>query len=131
VTAAGAALQARAAAALRTLAGLAVHEWRPLKAAGPWALVEAGPERDWGHKSGAGREVRLSATLFDQGERPARLHALAAAAEAALAGIEGEADGWQLVSLCFLRSRIVPPRAPGPDAVTSLVMEYRARMLAA
>lgn len=134
MSAAGAALQARAAAALGAVPGLAIHLWRPLQAATPWALVEAGAESDWGHKSGAGREVRLAAILHDKGERPARLHVLAAAAEAALDGLAGEAegaaDGWRIVSLALLRSRIVPPRSAGPDAVTAVVIEWRARMLA-
>jgi hypothetical protein len=95
-------------------------------------VVEIGPESDWSHKSGEGRELRLALTLWDRGERPVRLRALTRAAEAALEGIEGEsqADGWQLVSLHFLRERAVPPRAPAPNALTASVVEYRARLLA-
>jgi hypothetical protein len=36
----------------------------------PYAIVETGPEIDWSHKSGAGRELRLAVTLRDKGERP-------------------------------------------------------------
>ena len=73
-------------------------------------MVETGPETDWGHKSGEGRELRLALTLWDRGERPVRLRALTRAAEAALESIEGDAEGWQIVSLHFLRERAVPPR---------------------
>jgi hypothetical protein len=124
---AGEALVAAAVAALREVTGLAgVHEAMPVQAAPPYATVEAGLETDWGHKSGGGREVRLTVTLRDQGERPARLRALAAAAQAALDGL-AVGDGWQLVTLVFARSMIVPDGA----GRWLLTLDYRARMLAA
>jgi hypothetical protein len=129
---AGETVSARAVAALKAIGGLGVYDAPPLQAAAPYAVVEIGPESDWSHKSGEGRELRLALTLWDRGERPVRLRALTRAAEAALEGIEGEsqADGWQLVSLHFLRERAVPPRAPAPNALTASVVEYRARLLA-
>ncbi len=127
---AGDTVLARAVAALRTVPGLGVYDAPPLQAVAPYAVVEAGPESDWGCKEGRGRELRLAVVLWDRGERPVRLRALARAAEAALEGIEGEADGWQLVSLHFLRSRAVPPRAPSPNALTAAAIDYRARLLA-
>ena len=97
----------------------------PLQAAAPYATVAAGLETDWGHKSGSGRELRLTVTLRDQGERPARLRALAAEAQAALDGL-AMSDGWQLVTLVFVRSMTVAEGA-GRWAIT---LDYRARMLA-
>jgi uncharacterized protein DUF3168 len=122
---AGAKLQAAALAALETAPGIGtVHDGPPLQAAFPYAVVECGPESDWSHKSGRGREVRLAVAVRDQGERPARLHALMGQAEAALDGI-GAVDGWQLVSMRFIKSRIVrAPKGPWEG-----VIEYRARML--
>jgi hypothetical protein len=121
------ALMAAAADALRQVAALSgVHEAMPLQAAAPYATVAAGLETDWGHKSGSGRELRLTVILRDQGERPARLRALAGAAQAALAGL-AMSDGWQLVTLVFVRSMTVAEGA-GCWAVT---LDYRARMLAA
>lgn len=131
---AGEIVAARTVAALKSITGLGVYDAPPLQAVAPYAVVETGPETDWGHKSGAGRELRLALTLWDRGERPVRLRALTRAAEAAVESIEGEAeaeaDGWQLVSLHFLRERAVPPRAPAPNALTASVVEYRARLLA-
>lgn len=129
---AGETVAARAVAALKAIAGLGVYDAPPIQAVAPYAVVETGPESDWGHKSGEGRELRLALTLWDRGERPVRLRALTRAAEAAVEGIEGAADaeGWQLVSLHFLRERAVPPRAPAPNALTASVVEYRARLLA-
>lgn len=121
---AGAALQAAAAAALRTRALGGVYEGPPIQAAFPYAVVECGAEADWGHKSGRGRELRLAVSVRDAGERPARLHALMAEAEAAVAALSGLIEGWRLVTLTFLRSRESRDKA----GWTGLI-EFRARML--
>lgn len=126
---AGTALAAAAAEALRAVEGLAVFAAPPLQASVPYAVVQAAAETDWGHKSGAGREVRLNVVLADRGERAERLADLAEAAEAAVAGL-GAVAGWQLVSLRLLRSRIVPPKRGAADALWTGTAEWRARMLA-
>jgi len=120
------ALSEAATAALRAVAGLTgVHEGRPVQAAAPYALIEAGPELDWSHKSGVGRELRLAVIVRGKGERPAPLRALAAEAEAAIEGLAGEIGGWRLVNLRFARGRLVA-EARGEWAAVS---EFRARML--
>ena len=124
------ALAGAAGAALAGVAGLAVHGGPPLQAAFPHAIVETGPESDWSHKSGAGRELRLAVTIRDRGERPDRLRHLTAQAEAAVAAVEA-VEGWQLVTLRFVRSRIVAPARGGAEAEWAGVIEYRARLLAA
>ena len=121
-------LQSKAAAALAGIAGLAVHRGPPVQAAAPYAVIETGPERDWGWKGGEGRELRLAVILHDRGESPARLLGLAAAAEAALAAIGGAADGWRVVSLGFVRSALLPPRKGSPDGLWARALEYRVRM---
>ena len=103
-----------------------VHEGQPVQAVVPFAVVEAGPETDWSHKSGEGREVRLAVTLRDAGERPVRLRRLMGEAEAAVAGVAVVA-GWRLVKMRFVRSRVVA-EARGRWAG---VIEYRARLLKA
>lgn len=123
---AGGALLGAASAALGGIEGLAGrHEERPIQAAHPHAVLGTGAERDWSHKSGAGRELILALTLRDKGEGAARLRALAAAAETAIEGLGGELDGWRLVSLHFLRGQ-VRAEANGEWAARS---EYRARLL--
>ena len=126
---AGAALQAAAIAALEGTEGLgAISPGPPLPAALPHARVEAGPETDWSHKSGRGREVRLAVTVRATGERPDRAQALGAAAEAAIdAGLSPA--GWQLAGLAFLRSRTVR-NGRGDRAAWAVAIDYRARMLA-
>jgi hypothetical protein len=124
---AGAALIEAAVAALRELGGLSgVYEARPVQAVAPYATVEAGLELDWGHKSGIGRELRLTVTLHDLGEWPARLRGLGAEAVAAIEAMDAELDGWRLASLIFVRSMTV---AHGTGRWT-LTIEWRARMLA-
>ena len=123
---AGDALCAAAIAALGGVAGLnGAYDGPPLQSAFPYAVVEAGPESDWSHKSGAGRELRLAVTIRDAGERPARLRALVQAAEAAIGGVDGVLDGWRIVTLVFLRSRML--REPGTGWAAAV--DYRARML--
>ena len=123
---AGQALVEVALAALGEVEGLSGrHEARPLQAAFPYATVEAGAESDWSHKSGIGREVRLTIVIRDEGERPARLRRLLAESEAALGGLGGTAGAWRLVSFVFLRSRVVPE---GQRRWAGAI-DYRARML--
>lgn len=127
---AGEALQKAGMAALQAVEGLSgVYPGPALQAASPHALVESGSEMDWSHKTAKGREVRLFVTLRDEGERPERLQALAASAEAALETLPPEVEGWRLASFRFLRSRIVSERKGSGPAWAS-VSEYRARMLA-
>jgi hypothetical protein len=123
---AGVELQAAAIAALQGVAELGtVHEGQPLQAVVRYAVVEAGPETDWGHNSGAGREVRLAVTLKDEGERPGRLRRLMADVEAVLSSLSAVA-GWQLVTMRFLSSRVARDRQSGWIGL----VEFRARLLA-
>lgn len=117
-------LQQAVMASLQAIGRIGVYDGPPLQAAAPYAVVEAGPETDWSHKSGAGRELRIAVSLFDKGERPVRLRALIGEAEEALDGL-GSPAGWQLVSMQFLRSRLVRD----PKGLWAGVIEYRARML--
>jgi hypothetical protein len=128
---AAAALQAAALARIGAVAGLAGrYDAPPVQAVTPYALVEAGPETDWGHKSGAGSEVRLAVTVRDAGERPQRLLALLETARAAIeAGLAPA--GWQLVTLAWQRTRSARESKPavGADTLWVGAVEFRARML--
>lgn len=122
---AGGALQAALAPLLGALPGLSgLYDGPPPRAAFPYGAIDCGQERDWSHKSGAGREVLVALTLWD--DQPARLAALADAAEALLTA-PIEPDGWTLVSLRFLRRRTVRDVA-GPWAAA---IDFQARLLAA
>ena len=121
---AGGALQSAIAEALGQLGGLTgVFDGPPARAAYPYAALDATTESDWSHKSGAGREVLVAITLWD--DQPTRLYQLADGVEERLAGI-GDIAGWQLVSMRLVRRRVVRDVA-GPWAAA---VDYRARMLA-
>jgi Protein of unknown function (DUF3168) len=128
VSGAGAALKAAAIEALQALDLGGVYPGPPLQAAFPHATVECGPELDWGHKSGRGRELRLAVTLRDSGERPERAQAFAEVVEAAVeAGLDVE--GWRLVTLALVRARTVAEGRRGSMG-WAVALDYRARMLA-
>ncbi len=125
---AGTALKAAAIEALESLDLGGVYPGPPLQAAYPHAVVECGPEADWGHKTGRGRELRLAVTLRDSGERPERAQAFADVAEAAVeAGLDLE--GWRLVTLALVRRRTVA-EGRGGKAGWAVAIDWRARMLA-
>ena len=122
---AGGALQTAIAGALGSVAGLTgVFDGPPARAAYPYVALDATTETDWSHKSGAGREVLVAITVWD--DEPVRLHALADDVEAAVESL-GAVSGWQLVTMQLIRRRVVRDVA-GPWAAA---VDFRARMLAA
>ena len=132
---AAAALAGAVTAALGAVAGLSgVFDGAPLQAGDAHAVVEIGPESDWGHKSGAGAEVRLAVAIRCGGERPGRARALSHAARSAVEAIGPEVGAWRLVSLAMLRARVVATRdaarrGEGPGWIGTV--DYRARLLRA
>ena len=123
---AGAALLAAARTVLKEVDGHSgLFEPGPIQAADCHGVIEAGPETDWSHKSGTGRELRVAVTVRTAGERSGTARAFADTVEAKLAQLSGEAGGWRIVSMQFLRSHIVRERKSGWAAV----VEFRARML--
>jgi hypothetical protein len=121
---AGGALQTAIATALNALAELTgVFDGPPARAAYPYAAIDATTETDWGHKSGAGREVMVAITLWD--DQPVRLHGTADDVEQALQALP-DPDGWELVNLQLVRRRVLRDVA-GPWAAA---IDFRARMLA-
>ena len=123
------AIMAAAMAALKALDGVGVYDGTPVRASFPYAVVEAGAQTDWSHKSGVGREVRIAVTLRDGGERPTRLRRLMGEAEAALAAVGGM-TGWHLVTLHHVRSRVVREGRGAEPRGWMAMIEFRARMLA-
>ena len=121
---AGGTLQSGIATALAALPELTgVYDGPPARAAYPYAAIDATTETDWGHKSGAGREVLVAITLWD--DQPTRLHALADEIEGRLSSLSST-KGWDLVTLQLVRRRVLRDVA-GPWAAA---IDFRARMLA-
>lgn len=124
------AVQAALVAALQGHAALAnlvsgVFDGPPARAAYPYVAIGEGATLDWSHKSGRGREHRLAITIWDDGESASGLHGLMGEAETAIEAMARDLAGHRIVSLVFLRSRILRD-ADGPWAG---LIEYRARTL--
>ena len=121
---AGDAVQTAIAAALDAVAELGgVFDGPPARAAFPYATIDAATETDFGHKSGDGREVLIGLTVWD--DQPVRLRELADAVESQVRAVSA-VDGWKLVTMRFMRRRVVRDVA-GPWAAA---IDFRARMLA-
>ena len=121
---AGGALQTAIATALSGVGGLTgVFDGPPARAAYPYVALDATTESDWSHKSGAGRQVMVAVTLWD--DEPTWLHQIADWIEVAMGSLAPVA-GWQLVTMQLVRRRIMRDVA-GPWAAA---IDFRARMLA-
>jgi len=122
---AGGELQAALASNLATVGELTgVFDGPPARAAFPYAAIDASLESDWSHKSGAGREVMIAVTVWD--DQPARLQQLADTVEGRVLAIRSM-DQWRLVTLQLIRRRTIRDVA-GPWATA---IDFRARLLAA
>ena len=120
---AGGALQTAIATALASVTGLTgVFDGPPARASYPYVALDATTETDWSNKSGAGREVLVAITVWD--DQPVRLHDLTDSVEAAVESL-GAVSGWQLVNMQLVRRRVVRDVA-GPWAAA---IDFRARML--
>lgn len=105
--------------------GVAVFDAPPARSAMPHAVVEEPVLIDWSTKDIAGREGRVAVLIEDRGERPVRLRGLTAHAEDAIEAMDGAlGEGWRIVTLSLVRSRIVR-RGAGWLAMS----EFRVRML--
>lgn len=104
-----------------------VFEGPAVKASEPYAEIGELLSTDWGTKDLAGRELRSAIIIRDRTDSPARLHALAAAADAAMATVPREIGGWRIASLVLLRTRIIRT-APG---LWAAMVEHQIRLIQA
>ena len=101
-------LQAALVARLNVVLEVSVFDAPPVRGGLPYAVVDEPVLSDWSTKSFAGREGRVLLTLFDGGERPVRLRALLAAAEEGLEALPPDlGEGWRVVRLALVRSRVL------------------------
>ncbi|MDH7639581.1 DUF3168 domain-containing protein [Sphingomonas oryzagri] len=121
------ALQRALVATLRAsgLAVTGIHDGPPADAVCPYVAISDGSTTDWSHKTGRGREHRLSIAIWDDGLSPARLHALMAEAEDVIEAMPRDLEGHRIASLAFLRGRIVRD----PDGPWAGRLDYRVRTL--
>ncbi|MCH4152244.1 MAG: DUF3168 domain-containing protein [Sphingobium sp.] len=103
-----------------------VYDGEPAKATPPMLVVGDVLGSDWATKDKAGRELRLSLTVEDDRETPARISGIMPLADAAVRGLSGTIGAWRVGSLVMIRSRLVRNGAGRWVAV----MDYRVRVLA-
>ena len=101
-----------------------IYDGPPPRAAYPYIAIADGFSADWSTKSARGREVRMALTIWDDGEVPARLHALIVAVEDAFETLPRNLSGWRVANVTFLRS-LIARDANGPWAG---IIEHRIRM---
>ena len=103
-----------------------ITEEAPLRASPPWLGVVASASGDFGHKTGAGREVRVAFELQYLGDDPASAAGLVAAIEARIAEFPSGQAGFSVASLSFVRARA----EQRGETRRAYLLEYRARLIA-
>lgn len=120
-------LQAALVAALAAAPGIAgvapVFDGAPPRQPFPYIVLGDGLSFDWSTKTERGREHRVALTLWDEAGRTARLQALIAAAETAVAALPPALPGHRIASMWLVRTRLARP-ATGPWAG---LVEHRIR----
>jgi hypothetical protein len=120
------ALQAAVLQAMRGNAVLAagsngVFQGLAVRASTPYLELGELLSVDWSVKDRTGREVRLTVTVRDAGDTPARLHALADAAGAAIEALQRDLPGWRIAGVLFVRRRSLR----GPPGSWAATIDYR------
>ena len=106
----------------------AIVEEAPLRTALPWLALTASASTDWSTKTGRGREIRFALELNYRGYEQLAETGLISAIEARIESLPANqnAAGFQIASLTFTKARA----EQRGEALRSLVLEYRARVLA-
>ena len=101
-------LQAAIVARLNAVLDVSVFDAPPVRGGLPYAVVDEPVLSDWSTKTWVGREARVLLTLFDGGERPVRVRSLLAASEEGLEALPPDlGEGWRVVRLALVRSRVL------------------------
>jgi len=104
-----------------------VTEEAPQRASPPWLGLVTSASADWSVKDTPGREVRIALELHTRGDDPATAAALVEAIENRIAALPRAQDGFAVVTIVFLRSRV----EQRPANTRAALLEYRFRLLAA
>ena len=102
-----------------------IYDGAPARAKYPYIVVSDSMALDWSTKSGTGRDVSLIVTLWDNSNTPAVMHTIMALIENAVPMMARTLPGWQIVTLNFVRSRLLRTAA-GP---WSGLVEHRAKLI--
>lgn len=102
-----------------------LYDGDPIRASAPYGHVGDCIGSDWGGKDVAGRELRLTIGLQAVDETPARLGAMIARIDPAIA-LAPVLDGWRIVTARLIRSRVARSGARPADGWRA-VIDYRIR----
>ncbi len=105
-----------------------LYDGAPERATGPYAVVGECLGVPWGAKDVDGAELRLSISLHDEAETPARLAPLLGRIGTLLAGMAEGGVGWRIVGARLLRSRIARQAGRGERGWRA-IMDYRIRVV--
>ena len=107
----------------------AVVEEAPLRTALPWLALTASASNNWGTKTLAGREIRVALELNFRSDDPLGGAALVSAIEARVESLPADqsAAGFRVASLSLIKARA----EQRGEALRAVVLEYRARVMAA
>jgi len=102
-----------------------IFETPPRGTAFPYIVLGEDIVSDWSTKTFQGSEHRLTLHVWSQTSRIHEVKDLLALVAGALAGLPRDFDGYRLVNLLFLTSRVLP----GADALTHHgLLELRVRL---
>lgn len=106
--------------------GVAVLAAPPGRALFPHLILERPVLADWSARGCEGREGRIAVQAHAQGSVPDAAEAMLAEVEAAVLALPtGLADGWRLVALSLVRSRV----GPGGEGRWIALAEFRVRVV--
>lgn len=91
-----------------------VFDGVPADAALPYATIGPDLTTDWSHKTGSGREHRISVSVWDAGPGVAAAKALLGRAEAAVLALGGDIGGHRIAGVTFVRGFV--SREPGGES---------------
>jgi hypothetical protein len=103
-----------------------ITEEAPSRASLPWLGISASASADWSVKDAAGREVRIALELHTRGDDPATGVTLAKELEARVLAMPRAQNGFYIVTIVFLRSRI-EQRA---NNLRAMLFEFRFHLIA-
>lgn len=106
-----------------------IVEEAPLRTAMPWLALTTSASTNWGTKTLAGREIRVALELNFRSDDPLGGAALVASIEQRVESLPADqsAAGFRVASLGLIRARA----EQRDEAIRVVVLEYRARVLAA
>ncbi len=105
-----------------------VHDGPPGRAAPPYAVLGECIASEWGAKGVDGRELRLTVSLHDAGDRADRIGAMIGRIGPIMQALEMAGAGWRVLSARLIRSRVMRTGTRDGEGWRA-VIDYRMRVV--